>query len=43
MAAKGGKTLSWDKENARYKRLPTEDYAFGAQGVLVASSQRCPA
>jgi NAD(P)-dependent dehydrogenase (short-subunit alcohol dehydrogenase family) len=37
MAAKGGKTLSWDKENARYKRLPTEDYAFGAQGVLVAS------
>ena len=37
MAAKGGKTLSWDKENARYKRLPTEDYAFGAQGVLIAS------
>jgi NAD(P)-dependent dehydrogenase (short-subunit alcohol dehydrogenase family) len=37
MAAKGGKTLSWDKENARYKRLPTEDYEFGARGVLVAS------
>jgi NAD(P)-dependent dehydrogenase (short-subunit alcohol dehydrogenase family) len=37
MTAKGGKTLSWDKENARYKRLPTEDYAFGAEGVLVAS------
>lgn len=37
MAAKGGKTLSWDKENAKYKRLPTSDYAFGAEGVLVAS------
>jgi NAD(P)-dependent dehydrogenase (short-subunit alcohol dehydrogenase family) len=37
MAAKGGKTLSWDKENAKYKRLPTADYAFGAEGVLVAS------
>ncbi|OZB13053.1 MAG: 3-hydroxy-2-methylbutyryl-CoA dehydrogenase, partial [Rhodobacterales bacterium 34-62-10] len=37
MASKGGKTLSWDKENARYKRLSTEDYEFGAKGVLVAS------
>jgi NAD(P)-dependent dehydrogenase (short-subunit alcohol dehydrogenase family) len=37
MTAKGGKTLSWDKENAKYKRLPTADYAFGAEGVLVAS------
>jgi NAD(P)-dependent dehydrogenase (short-subunit alcohol dehydrogenase family) len=37
MAAKGGKTLSWDKENAKFKRLPTADYAFGAEGVLVAS------
>jgi NAD(P)-dependent dehydrogenase (short-subunit alcohol dehydrogenase family) len=37
MASKGGKTLSWDKENARYKRLTTEDYEFGARGVLVAS------
>jgi len=37
MASKGGKTLSWDKENARYKRLSTEDYEFGARGVLVAS------
>ena len=37
MAAKGGKTLSWDKDNAKYKRLPTADYAFGAEGVLVAS------
>lgn len=37
MASKGGKTLSWDKENARYRRLSTEDYEFGARGVLVAS------
>lgn len=37
MTSKGGKTLSWDKENARYKRLSTEDYEFGARGVLVAS------
>ncbi len=37
MTSKGGKTLSWDKENARYKRLTTEDYAFGVNGVLVAS------
>ncbi len=37
MTSKGGKTLSWDKENARYKRLSTEDYEFGAKGVLVAS------
>jgi NAD(P)-dependent dehydrogenase (short-subunit alcohol dehydrogenase family) len=37
MTSKGGKTLSWDKDNARYKRLSTEDYEFGAKGVLVAS------
>ncbi|MEZ5997351.1 MAG: SDR family NAD(P)-dependent oxidoreductase [Hyphomonas sp.] len=37
MASKGGKTLSWDKENTRYKRLSTENYEFGARGVLVAS------
>ena len=37
MASRRGKTLGWDKENGCYKRLPTEDYAFGAQGVLVAS------
>ncbi len=37
MTSKGGKTLSWDKENTRYKRLSTEDYEFGAKGVLVAS------
>lgn len=37
MTAKGGKTLSFDKETMGYKRLPTESYAFGAEGVLVAS------
>lgn len=37
MASKRGKTLAWDKENHCYKRLPTEDYAFGAEGILVAS------
>ncbi|EAQ27986.1 3-hydroxyacyl-CoA dehydrogenase [Erythrobacter sp. NAP1] len=37
MASKRGKTLGWDKEKGGYKRLPTEDYAFGAEGILVAS------
>lgn len=37
MASRRGKTLGWDKEAGGYKRLPTEDYAFGAQGILVAS------
>ena len=37
MTAKGGKTLAFDKAKGGYKRLPTEDYEFGVQGVLVAS------
>ncbi len=37
MASRRGKTLGWDKEAGGYTRLPTEDYAFGAQGILVAS------
>ena len=37
MASKRGKTLAWDKENHCYTRLPTEDYAFGAEGILVAT------
>lgn len=37
MASKRGKTLGWDKEAGGYKRLSTEDYEFGAQGILVAS------
>ena len=37
MAAKGGKTVGKDRENGGWKRLSTEDYAFSAQGILVAS------
>ncbi|MEE4205123.1 MAG: SDR family oxidoreductase [Erythrobacter sp.] len=37
MASKRGKTLGWDKEAGGYKRLATEDYEFGARGILVAS------
>jgi len=37
MTSRRGKTLGWDKENGRYKRLSTEDYAFGAEGILVSS------
>lgn len=37
MASRRGKTLGWDKESGGYKRLPTEDYAFGAEGILVSS------
>ena len=37
MTAKGGKTLGFDKSTGGYKRLATEDYEFGVQGVLVAS------
>ena len=37
MTSRRGKTLGWDKDNGQYKRLSTEDYAFGAEGILVAS------
>lgn len=37
MASKRGKTIGWDKESGGYKRLSTEDYAFGAEGILVSS------
>lgn len=37
MAARRGKTLSFDKATGGYKRTSTEDYAFGVQGILVAS------
>lgn len=37
MASRRGKTIGFDKASGGYKRLPTEDYEFGAQGVLVAS------
>ena len=34
---KGAKTVSRDRETGEFKRMTTEDYAFSAQGVLVAS------
>ncbi len=37
MTSRRGKTLGWDKENGCYKRLSTEDYAYGAEGILVSS------
>ncbi len=37
MVAGGGKTLSWDKENGRYKRSPTEGFERGMLGIAVAS------
>ena len=37
MASARGKTIGYDKESGGYKRLSTEDYEFGAKGVLVAS------
>lgn len=37
MTSKRGKTLRFDKESMSFKRTPTEDYAFGAEGILVAS------
>jgi NAD(P)-dependent dehydrogenase (short-subunit alcohol dehydrogenase family) len=35
--SKAGKTLSFDKTTGGYKRYSTEDYAFSAQGILIAS------
>ncbi|MCW1384766.1 SDR family oxidoreductase [Novosphingobium sp. KCTC 2891] len=35
--SKGGKTLSFNRETGSYKRFSTEDYAFSAQGILIAS------
>jgi NAD(P)-dependent dehydrogenase (short-subunit alcohol dehydrogenase family) len=37
MAAKGGKTVGRDRESGGWKRLSTENYAFAAEGILVAS------
>ena len=37
MTSKRGKTLAWDKEAGAYKRTSTEDYAYGVEGILVAS------
>ncbi len=37
MTSRRGKTLSYDKEAGKLKRLSTEDYIYGVQGILVAS------
>lgn len=37
MATRRGKTLAFDKESQSFRRTPTEDYAFGVQGILVSS------
>ncbi len=37
MTSRRGKTLAFDKEAGRLKRLSTEDYSYGANGILVAS------
>ena len=39
MTSRRGKTLAWDKEAGQLKRLSTEDYIYGVQGILVASSR----
>jgi len=37
MTSRRGKTLAFDKESGKFKRTPTEDYAYGVNGILVAS------
>jgi NAD(P)-dependent dehydrogenase (short-subunit alcohol dehydrogenase family) len=37
MTSRRGKTLAWDKDAGKLKRLSTDDFAYGAQGILVAS------
>ncbi|HUQ13859.1 MAG TPA: SDR family oxidoreductase [Novosphingobium sp.] len=37
MTSRRGKTLAFDKELGRLKRLSTEDYAYGVGGILIAS------
>ena len=37
MTSRRGKTLAFDKEAGQLKRLSTEDYIFGVNGILVAS------
>ncbi|BBB11895.1 SDR family NAD(P)-dependent oxidoreductase [Sphingopyxis sp. FD7] len=37
MTSRRGKTLAYDKETGGYRRTPTEDYAFGVEGILTAS------
>lgn len=35
--SRGARTLSFDKTTGTYRRFATEDYAFSAQGILIAS------
>ena len=37
MTSRRGKTLAYDKQAGGLKRLSTEDYIYGVQGILVAS------
>jgi NAD(P)-dependent dehydrogenase (short-subunit alcohol dehydrogenase family) len=37
MTSRRGKTLAFDKEAGKLKRLSTEDYIYGVNGILVAS------
>jgi len=37
MTSRRGKTLAFDKEAGKLKRLSTEDYQYGVNGILVAS------
>ena len=37
MTTRRGKTLAFDKEAGKLRRLSTEDYLYGVQGILVAS------
>ena len=37
MTSRRGKTLAFDKEAGQLKRLSTEDYTYGVNGILVAS------
>jgi NAD(P)-dependent dehydrogenase (short-subunit alcohol dehydrogenase family) len=37
MTSRRGKTLAFNKDEGRLKRLPTADFDYGVQGILVAS------
>ena len=37
MTSRRGKTLAFQKEEGKLKRLPTADFEYGVQGILVAS------
>ena len=35
--SKNAKTLSFDRTSGRFRRFPTSDYAFSAEGILISS------